>query len=231
MLLSDTYEDLYPTRLSLMRTASGLCLYRRMDMSEMEMKVIEYAKDFVQTLFRNNVDGHDADHTMRVYRNAMNIGSNYPECDLELVALAALLHDVDDSKLFPTENMANARKFLRDQNVAEERIDSICDVIKVVSFSKNKGKSPETIEGKIVQDADRLDAMGAIGIARTFAYGGKNGRSLESSIDHFHEKLLKLKEELNTEEARRLGEARHAFLETFLEEYKRELNYRSGRTL
>ncbi|MBO4687503.1 MAG: HD domain-containing protein [Clostridiales bacterium] len=189
----------------------------------MEMRVIEGAKDFVQMLFRNNADGHDADHTMRVYRNAVNIGSNYPECDLELVALASLLHDVDDSKLFPTENNANARKFLRGQNIDEARIDSICEIINAVSFSKNRGKIPETIEGKIVQDADRLDAMGAIGIARTFAYGGKNGRSLESSIEHFHEKLLKLKDELNTPEALDLAKERHAFLELFLVEYKREL--------
>ena len=192
-------------------------------MPEMEMRVIEAAKDFVQMLFRNNADGHDADHTMRVYRNAVNIGSNYPECDLELVALASLLHDVDDSKLFPTENNANARKFLRGQNIDEARIDSICEIINAVSFSKNRGKIPETIEGKIVQDADRLDAMGAIGIARTFAYGGKNGRSLESSIEHFHEKLLKLKDELNTPEALDLAKERHAFLELFLVEYKREL--------
>lgn len=192
-------------------------------MPEMEMRVIEGAKDFVQMLFRNNADGHDADHTMRVYRNAVNIGSNYPECDLELVALASLLHDVDDSKLFPTENNANARKFLRGQNIDEARIDSICEIINAVSFSKNRGKIPETIEGKIVQDADRLDAMGAIGIARTFAYGGKNGRSLESSIEHFHEKLLKLKDELNTPEALDLAKERHAFLELFLVEYKREL--------
>ena len=192
-------------------------------MPEMEMRVIEGAKDFVQMLFRNNADGHDADHTMRVYRNAVNIGSNYPECDLELVALASLLHDVDDSKLFPAENNANARKFLRGQNIDEARIDSICEIINAVSFSKNRGKIPETIEGKIVQDADRLDAMGAIGIARTFAYGGKNGRSLESSIEHFHEKLLKLKDELNTPEALDLAKERHAFLELFLVEYKREL--------
>ena len=192
-------------------------------MSEMEIEVIERAKNYVYMMFRKNVDGHDVEHTMRVYRNAVNIGSDYPECDLELVALAALLHDVDDPKLFRTENNANARYFLGLQHVDEERIDSICDVINSVSFSKNRGKSPDTIEGKIVQDADRLDAMGAIGIARTFAFGGKNGRSIESSIEHFHEKLLKLKDELNTEEARKMGEERHAFLETFLTEYSSEV--------
>jgi len=138
------------------------------------------------------------------------------------VSLAALLHDVDDAKLFHTENNANARYFLRGQNVEEARIDEICAIINSVSFSKNKGRRPDTLEGRIVQDADRLDAMGAIGIARTFAYGGKSGRSMESSIEHFHDKLLLLKDGLNTEEAKRIGEARHAFLERFLKEYENE---------
>ena len=91
-----------------------------------------------------------------------------------------------------------------------------------MSFSQNRGRRPETLEGKIVQDADRLDALGAIGVARTFAYGGEHGRSLDESVAHFHEKLLLLKDELNTETARKLAEPRHTFLERFLEEYERE---------
>ena len=87
---------------------------------------------------------------------------------------------------------------------------------------KNRGKKPETIEGQIVQDADRLDAIGAIGIARTFAFGGKHNRSLESSIDHFHEKLLLLKDMLNTEKAKELAESRHIFMEQFLKEWEKE---------
>ena len=189
----------------------------------MENNCVERAKNYIQMLFRNHADGHDVEHTMRVYRNAVRIAEHYPECDLELVSLAALLHDVDDAKLFHTENNANARYFLRGQNVEEARIDEICAIINTVSFSKNKGRRPDTFEGKIVQDADRLDAMGAIGIARTFAYGGKSGRSMESSIEHFHDKLLLLKDGLNTEEAKRIGEARHAFLEQFLKEYENEV--------
>ncbi len=185
-------------------------------------ELVVRAKNYIQMLFRNHADGHDVGHTMRVYRNAVRIAEHYPECDLELVSLAALLHDVDDAKLFHTENNANARYFLRGQNVEEGRIDEICAIINTVSFSKNKGRRPDTLEGKIVQDADRLDAMGAIGIARTFAYGGKSGRSMESSIEHFHDKLLLLKNGLNTEEAKRIGEARHAFLEQFLKEYENE---------
>ncbi len=97
-----------------------------------------------------------------------------------------------------------------------------CKIINAVSFSKNKGKHPETIEGRIVQDADRLDALGAIGIARTFAYGGKHDRSLDSSIEHFHEKLFLLKDMMNTKEAREMAESRHAFMEQFLNEYEDE---------
>jgi len=91
-----------------------------------------------------------------------------------------------------------------------------------VSFSKNRDKCPESIEGKIVQDADRLDAIGAIGIARTFAYGGKHGRTLDSSIAHFHEKLLLLKAMMHTEKAKEMAESRHAFMESFLQEWETE---------
>ena len=86
----------------------------------------------------------------------------------------------------------------------------------------SRGKQPETIEGRIIQDADRLDAIGAIGIARTFAYGGQHGRTPEASIAHFHEKLLLLKDLMNTEKAREMAESRHAFMEQFLREWERE---------
>jgi len=96
--------------------------------------------------------------------------------------------------------------------------------INSVSFSRNRGRFPESLEGRIVQDADRLDAIGAIGIARTFAYGGKHGRTLDSSIGHFHEKLLLLKAMMHTEKAKELAESRHAFMEDFLKEWEKELN-------
>lgn len=179
---------------------------------------------YIQDLFRGNSGGHDAAHSLRVYRNALRIAEGEPGCDTEIVALAALLHDADDHKLFHTENNANARSFLTARKVAPKKIERICEAINAVSFSQNRGKRPETFEGKIVQDADRLDALGAIGIARTFAYGGEHGRSLDESVAHFHEKLLLLKNELNTEAARKLAEPRHAFLERFLEEYEKESN-------
>ena len=152
----------------------------------------------------------------------MLLAETEPTADRFIVALSALLHDADDYKLFQTENNANARSFLKSANVDRETTDRICEVINSVSFSKNKGKKPETIEGQIVQDADRLDAIGAIGIARTFAFGGKHNRSLESSIDHFHEKLLLLKDMLNTEKAKELAENRHRFMEQFLKEWEKE---------
>ncbi len=179
---------------------------------------------YIQDLFRGNSGGHDTAHSLRVYRNALRIAEGEPGCDTEIVALAALLHDADDHKLFHTENNANARSFLTARKVAPKKIERICEAINAVSFSQNRGKRPETFEGKIVQDADRLDALGAIGIARTFAYGGEHGRSLDESVAHFHEKLLLLKNELNTEAARKLAEPRHAFLERFLEEYEKESN-------
>lgn len=189
---------------------------------DMDERIIEEAKAYIVELFRNNSDGHDADHSLRVYHNACRIAEGYPECDLSIVLLSALLHDVDDHKLFHTENNENARTFLHSQQIEKDKINQICHVINGVSFSKNRGKRPDTLEGQIVQDADRLDAIGAIGIARTFAYGGKNGRSIETSLQHFHEKLLLLKDEMNTEEAKRLAEIRHNYMEEFLAEIHRE---------
>ena len=159
---------------------------------------------------------------MRVYRNALVIAESEPAADRRIVALSALLHDADDHKLFQTENNANARPFLEEQGVEPETVNRICDVINSVSFSRNRGRHPETIEGRIVQDADRLDAIGAIGIARTFAFGGKHARSLDSSIEHFYEKLLLLKDMMNTDRAKQLAESRHAFMEQFLKEWEKE---------
>ena len=185
--------------------------------------IIENAIKYIGDLFQDNTDGHDINHSLRVYNNAMNIAAAYSSCDKMVVALAALLHDVDDHKLFRTVNNENARKFLSSQDIEQEKIDLICNLINSVSFSKNRGNTPECIEGKIVQDADRLDAIGAIGIARTFAYGGKNGRTLTLSVQHFYDKLLLLKYEMNTKEAKEIANNRHSFMEMFLNELDKEL--------
>lgn len=202
----------------------------------------EKTLEYIRALFRDNADGHGADHTLRVYRNAVQIAENEPGCDRELIVLAALLHDADDHKLFRTENNANARAFLAENGVPEDRADRICEVINAVSFSRNRGKVPETPEGKIVQDADRLDALGAIGIARTFAFGGSRGQTMydpdiqpqpgktaeeyrknsNTTINHFYEKLLLLKDMMNTESARIMAEHRHRVMEDFLQAFYAE---------
>ena len=191
---------------------------------EEQNKLISDAKGYIAKLFEGHSDGHDLEHSLRVLSNAVSIAMKEPPCDMEAVALAALLHDADDHKLFDTVNNANARMFLESHDVDSDKIDFICTIINSVSFSKNRGKTPDSLEGKIVQDADRLDAMGAIGIARTFAYGGKHGRPLDGGIEHFHEKLLHLKDEMNTKTARELAESRHAFLEEFLARFEEEKN-------
>ena len=188
----------------------------------MNDQLIQNAKDYIKDLFSDNSDGHDLNHSLRVYSNAMTIAETEPSCDIETVALAALLHDADDHKLFDTEGNANAVSFLRSQGVDDGRIAFIVSIINSVSFSKNRDKDPDSLEGKIVRDADRLDAMGAIGIARTFAYGGKHGRPLEGGIDHFREKLLLLKDGLYTAKAIEMAASRHAFLEEFLERFEEE---------
>ena len=188
----------------------------------MNEKIIDAAKAYIKNLFENNTDGHDAQHSVRVYHNALKIARAYPNCDFSVVSLAALLHDADDHKLFDTQNNLNARTFLQTQGADSDMTDFICEVINCVSFSKNKGKHPESIEGMIVQDADRLDAIGAIGIARTFAFGGKNGKTIESSLQHFHDKLLLLKDEMNTDEAKRIAELRHEYMLGFLTEINQE---------
>ena len=141
-------------------------------------EVIENAKNFARGIFQNDHSGHDFAHTQRVYDLACYIAEQ-EGADVYIVGLAALLHDVDDHKLSPdTATEKNrARKFLYSQGLEENIVGSIVDMIRQVSFSQNI-LPPDTLEGKCVQDADRLDAMGAIGIARTFAFGGSHGRAI-----------------------------------------------------
>lgn len=188
-----------------------------------DQKLINDAIDYMAGLLGGNSGGHDASHSIRVYENALKIAEKEPACDMTVVALASILHDVDDHKLFDSKDNDNARKFLEDKGIPDEKIEKIVRVINSVSFSKNRGKKPETIEGKIVQDADRLDALGAIGIARTFAYGGEHGRSIEDSVQHFYDKLLLIRDELNTDSATAIASKRHEFLEAFIVELKEEM--------
>ncbi len=189
-----------------------------------EKQIIDSAKLFMESLFKGDYSGHDVEHTLRVYNNALQIAETERHCNHLIVSLAALLHDVDDYKLFNTENNHNARTFLNEQHICSETVERICEIINGVSYSKNRGSSPKSIEGKIVQDADRLDAIGAIGIARTFAYGGAHGRSIMDSIKHFDDKLLLLKNEMNTVEGKRIAQARHDYIKAFVDEFMCEIN-------
>lgn len=165
--------------------------------------------------------------------------------DINIVQLAALLHDVDDIKLSPEtyDSKKNAVDFMRTNGVDEKVIDVVCKIIDEVSFAGTDSVVPSTIEGKCVQDADRMDAIGAIGIARTFAYGGSRGRKIydpdveprigmskeeyqynqnSTSINHFYEKLLLLKDMLNTATAKKLAEHRQVVMQDFLKEFMAE---------
>ena len=147
------------------------------------------AIEYIKELQGKDSGGHDAAHSIRVYKNALVILDKEPACDRTVVLLAAILHDADDHKLCNNVNNENTRAFLARKGVSDDLTEEIVRTVNSVSFSKNRGKRPETLEGKIVQDADRLDAMGAIGIARTFAYGSDQCRSIEESVQHFYDKL------------------------------------------
>lgn len=191
-------------------------------------KIIEDIIKYIEELFKDNSDGHDFDHTMRVYNNSLSISKSYDNVDTFIISLASLLHDADDYKIFNTENNENARKFLNSKNLDNQVIDKICTIINEVSYSKNKDKTPSSLEGMIVQDADRLDAMGAIGIVRCFSYGAKMNRDFHTSLKHFNEKLLLLKDMINTEPAKRIAERRHKYMIEFLKEFNKELEESRG---
>lgn len=209
----------------------------------MESGIIRNALDFVKEVFENDFSGHDYFHTLRVFKTAARI-AEYEDADVETVQLAALLHDVDDRKLSPEthENKDRACAFLKENGVSEARIEIICKIISEVSFSG--GVVPDTLESRCVQDADRLDAIGAIGVGRAFAYGGSHSRPMydpgippklnmtreeyskrkSTTINHFHEKLFLLKDLLNTNSARQIAEHREAFMQAFIEEFMAEWN-------
>ena len=192
--------------------------------------MIKKAMDFAGKIFAEDASGHDVDHTLRVYRMAVRIAGE-EGADAEVVALAALLHDVDDRKLSPEtyENKDRASGFLRENGVDEEKISTILQIISQISFSAGNGR-PDTLEGCCVQDADRLDALGAIGIARTFAFGGSRGRRMHdpewldqgSSIQHFYDKLLLQRDRMTTETGKKLAAERDTFMRAFLDQFYAE---------
>jgi len=201
----------------------------------------------LESEFRNESSGHDWWHIYRVWNLAKRIAVK-ENAELYIVELASLLHDVDDWKFADHNGPSKTIKLLESVGVDNETIELVTEIISSVSF-KGAGVEtiPQTIEGKIVQDADRLDAIGAIGIARTFAYGGFKGRNiynpdvepiLHSSFDdykksashtinHFYEKLLLLRDRMNTQTGKELAAKRHLFMETYLEQFYSEWNANS----
>lgn len=211
----------------------------------LEQNIIDNTKAFVKKTLINAEGGHDWFHIERVYNNAQLLAKN-EEANTFVVCLGALLHDIADYKFHNGDETVGpeiARNFLATQEVDPEVITHVVKIIENISFKGgNTDRDFHSTELDIVQDADRLDALGAIGIARTFNYGGFKGRALYDpeikphltmtkeeykastapTINHFYEKLLLLKDRMNTATGRRIAEERHHFMLLFLKEFYAE---------
>lgn len=209
--------------------------------------LIESTVEFVKEKLKGAEAGHDWFHIERVWKLSKKIAET-ENCNQEVVELSALLHDIADPKFHggdETIALKVSREFLENQNASEDTIEQVLFIIKNISF-KNRGEVPQNlpIELKVVQDADRLDAIGAIGVARTFNFGGfKNNlmyhpdiepklnmskeeykKSDGTTINHFYEKLLLLKGLMNTEKGKEIAEERHNFMLQFLDQFYKEWN-------
>ena len=210
-----------------------------------EKIVIEKTKEFVRGKLEGEGSGHDWWHIVRVYNTAKTIGEK-ENANLFVVELAALMHDIADWKFHKDNENLGAeitKQWLEALEVEEAVISQVTQIVKTISFKGGTvDSSQSSIEGKVVQDADRLDAIGAMGIARTFAYGGFKNREMynpekkpanyssfeeyknaeDTTINHFYEKLLLLKDLMNTEMGKSLAEERHSYMENFLDEFYSE---------
>ena len=211
----------------------------------MDNLLISVTIEYVKEVFATDFSGHDFFHTMRVYQMATKIAME-EKADLQIVQLAALLHDVDDRKLSPEtcENKDRAVAFMRSKGLSEDTITRVKDIIGEVSFAGTDSVVPKTLEGMCVQDADRLDALGAMGIARAFAYGGNHNRVMydpeippalnmgkeeyqnhvSTTVNHFYEKLFLLKDMMNTESAKTVAEHRERYMREYIDEFMDEWN-------
>ena len=209
------------------------------------MSLIDATINFVKQKLEDAEGGHDWFHIERVYKNSLLIAKE-ENCDIKVVQLGALLHDIADSKFHDgdeTVGPRTARAFLESENVDESIIQHVINIIENISFKGgNFGKKFNSKELEIVQDADRLDAIGAIGIARCFNYGGFKNRALYNpeiepnlnmskeeyknskspTLNHFYEKLLLLKDKMNTPTGKKIAEARHQYMEDFLAQFYAE---------
>lgn len=202
---------------------------------------------FVQSVMNQFDGGHDFSHIERVLANANQILRAHPEANTEVVQLAVLLHDIEDEKFKGVVELGEhaVATHLNELSLSQEVKDHVLFIIRHMSYKDSLGQTVEkSIEFKIVQDADRLDAIGAIGIARAFNYGGHKNRPLylpsknmqapsskqeytqsnSATIQHFYEKLLLLKDQMNTEGGRQIAQKRHLFMENFLEQFYAEWN-------
>lgn len=210
--------------------------------------IVDKTVEYIKNLLEGEETGHDWWHTYRVWQNAKLIMSNFEKIDFTVVELAALLHDIADWKFNSGDDEIGpqkAREHLSTFDIDEVTVDHICSIIYSMSFKgANVKNTIKTIEGQIVQDADRLDALGAIGVARAFAYGAYAKQELynpeikpklhnsyeeyktskTTTINHFYEKLLLLKDKLNTEQARDIAQKRHDFMISFLDQFYKEWN-------
>lgn len=207
--------------------------------------IITKTIDFVKTQLQDAEGGHDWFHIERVWKNAQNIAKG-EQCDQEIVALAALLHDIADSKFHSGDETVGprvARNWLVSKGYPKEKLEHVIAIIENVSFKGGHNeRNHSSIELDVVQDADRLDAIGAIGIARTFNYGGFKNRTIYDpdiapnlnmskeeyknstapTINHFYEKLLLLKDRMNTQTGKDMAAERHRFMKTYLDQFYAE---------
>ena len=212
-----------------------------------QQAIIQKTVEYIKKEFSDDSSGHDWWHIYRVWQTSLYIAAR-EKVDSDVVQLAALLHDIGDWKFHDGDESVGprlAREWLQSLDVQESVISHVCTIIANLSFKGADVKAaPLSLEGQVVQDADRLDAIGAIGIARAFAYGGAKGREMHdpdappvlhssfeqykasrgTTINHFHEKLVLLKDRLNTPTAKALAESRHAFMLEFLEQFDAEWN-------
>lgn len=207
-----------------------------------ENEVLQKTVNFVRQKLEGEGTGHDWWHIYRVWQNAKAI-ANEEGGNLFIIELAALLHDIADHKFHNGDETVGpkvATEFLIGLRVPQEITDQVILIMEEISFSK--GILPSSLEGRIVQDADRLDAIGAIGVARAFAYGGYKEREIYNpeippteyaskeeykkntnpTVNHFYEKLLLLKDLMNTAKGKVMAEERHAFMESYLEQFYQE---------
>ena len=214
-------------------------------MNDREKQVVERTVDFVRRELSGAESGHDWWHIFRVWKLAERIARG-EDADLFVVSLGALLHDIADAKFHDGDETIGPRMaetFLHAQYLPENIITGVLNIVRFVSF-KNRKEKPAipSIELQIVQDADRLDAMGALGIARAFSYGGFKGREMynpdiapapdmskeeykqseSTTINHFYEKLLLLKDMMNTDTGKKMAGQRHRFMEKFLRQFYSE---------